>query len=161
MTRSVLHSDGLGPRKLTLECRHDRLLIADCIEALAGELRSTVVDAQAPAPLRDDLVSIARTVYAARRKIDEIFEMNGFAVSPAWDIMLDLYQASIQNREISISSASIGAACPPTTALRWLHALEAEGLLRRCGDPADKRRSFVRLTDEAKEKIERALCSIS
>ena len=34
---------------------------------------------------------------------------------PAWDILLDLYIANVENKPVSVSSACIGSAAPPTT----------------------------------------------
>jgi predicted transcriptional regulator len=101
--------------------------------------------------------SIARELYAKRRKIDEIFETAGFAVSPAWDIMLDLFQADAQFKSLSVSSACLGAACPSTTALRYLRMLERDGFIERISDPNDKRRAFVALTGEGRRRMEMAL----
>ncbi len=85
--------------------------------------------------------------------------MQGFAVSPGWDILLDLYRARAARQEISVSSASIGAACAATTALRWLAILEEMQLTERRPDADDKRRVFVDLTNDGVMKIEKALIS--
>ena len=43
----------------------------------------------------------------------------GLFADPAWDIMLDLFAARIEGKDITVSSAGIAACVPPTTALRW------------------------------------------
>ena len=131
--------------------------IADQMEALAIELRSITDNSVDVVPSPATLQAIVRKVYSARRKVDEIFGMQGFSVSPAWDIMMDLYQALERGKPISVTSACIGAACPPTTALRWLQALESMHLIERSQDAFDKRRSVVTLTEGAKVKIASAL----
>jgi hypothetical protein len=136
---------------------HDRLVIADCIETLAAELRGAVDYDPRPAPRDVDLLSLAKKAYSARRDLDAVFDLPGLSISPAWDILLDLYLAAGQSKTVSVSSACIGAACPPTTALRWLQALEKMALVRKMDDPNDGRRSFLELTDDAKCKIEAAL----
>jgi hypothetical protein len=83
--------------------------------------------------------------------------MTGFAVSPAWDMMLDLYQAKVKGRPISVTSACIGGACPATTGLRWLQVLESHHLVVRKPDAADKRRFVVELTEGGRARMERAL----
>jgi hypothetical protein len=133
--------------------------IADQMEALAIELRTISNNALEAVPSEATLLGIARKVYSARRKIDDIFGMPGFAVSPAWDIMLDLYMASGKGKQVSVTSACIGAACPSTTALRWLQALESMQLVQRFQDQVDKRRIVVTLTDGAVVKIRQALAS--
>lgn len=137
--------------------QENRETIADRMEALAIELRSMSDKEMQIVPSQATLLALAGKIYSARRKVDEIFGMVGFSVSPAWDIMLDLYKAKIAGRAISVTSASIGAACPSTTALRWLQALENMGLLQRTEDSRDRRRVEVTLTDAATVKILRAL----
>jgi hypothetical protein len=127
------------------------------MEALAIELRSiSDMDSQA-VPSEATLVALAGKIYSARRKVDEVFGMPGFAVSPAWDIALDLYRAKAEGKTISVTSACIGAACPATTALRWLQVLETMKLVERKPDDQDGRRSVVELTDGAVVKVAKAI----
>ncbi|MFY7834975.1 MAG: winged helix DNA-binding protein [Novosphingobium sp.] len=134
-----------------------RAKIADTLEALAIELRTHSDEEMATIPTESTLVALAAKVYTARRQIDTIFGMAGFAVSPAWDMMLDLYQAKVLGRRISVTSACIGGACPTTTGLRWLQVLESSHLVERKADPEDKRRYVIELTDGGRVKVERAL----
>lgn len=89
--------------------QENRETIADRMEALAIELRSMSDKEMQIVPSQATLLALAGKIYSARRKVDEIFGMVGFSVSPAWDIMLDLYKAKIAGRAISVTSASIGA----------------------------------------------------
>ena len=50
---------------------------------------------------------------------------------------------------ISISSATIAAAVPPTTALRYIEALQRHGLAERRPDPDDRRRWYLIPTEAA------------
>ena len=131
--------------------------IADRMEALVFDLRAMADVDAASITTEPAMVSLAGRLYAARRKVDEIFGMAGFSVSPAWDIMLDLFQADAKGMQVSVTSASIGAGCPATTALRWLQVLEAMGLLVRKPDPEDGRRSVVEITQTAIHKIKLAI----
>lgn len=90
---------------------------------------------------------LARQAYATRRKRSAIFGCAEIFGEPAWDILLDLYIANVENKPVSVSSACIGSAAPPTTGLRWLGVLAEEGLILREHDPEDQRRVLVRLTD--------------
>ncbi len=131
--------------------------LADRMEALAIELR-TMSDGEAQAvPSQGTLTNLAAKIYKARRSVDGVFGMQGFAVSPGWDILLDLYQAKIRGRQISVTSACIGGACPATTGLRWLQVLENRSLVLRKPDCADKRRIVVELTDGGQVLVEKAL----
>jgi hypothetical protein len=131
--------------------------LADHMEALAIELRSISDDTMQVIPTEATLVLVAKRIYNARRGVDKLFDMAGFAVSPAWDIMLDLYQARASGQKVSVSSATIGGACPPTTGLRWLQVLEDRQLIVRLPDETDGRRIIVELTDCAIIKIAKAL----
>jgi len=109
------------------------------------------------APHVFDTPKAAKMIYGGRRKIDHVFGVNGFSVSPAWDIMLDLYVARSSNKAVSTSSACIGAACPSTTGLRWLRILEQRGLLTKADDATDGRRSFYSLTEVGVSLTEAAI----
>jgi hypothetical protein len=129
------------------------------MEALATELKTLSnrpIDAVAG---ESTYRAIAAKLYAARRKIDEIFGEPGLAVSPAWDMLLDLYEARAQNKDVSVTSACIGAACPTTTGLRWLQFLETKRLIKRMPDPNDKRRHVVALTERGRARVEIALAA--
>lgn len=72
---------------------------------------------------------------------------------PAWDILLDLYRARLQDKMITITSACIAADVPQTTALRWIGALEQTGLIERVQNPQDQRSSWLRLSDLAMKSL--------
>jgi len=94
----------------------------------------------------DALLTFARESYAIRRRRARYLPAELFG-EPTWDILLDLYVATRENRPVPTTSACIGAHVPPTTALRWLRILEARGLVEREEDGRDGRRTFVRLTN--------------
>lgn len=65
---------------------------------------------------------------------------------PAWDILLDLFIATTESCRRTISTVGLAGNIPQTTALRWINALEREGLVVRQPDPIDARRVFVDLS---------------
>ena len=73
---------------------------------------------------------------------------------PAWDMLLDLYSASLAQLRVTISSLCRASNVPPTTALRWIKTLETEGLITRQNDPLDARRYFVELTEAGLSALE-------
>lgn len=89
-----------------------------------------------------------RAAIRARRLRDQFFE-GGLFADPAWDMLLDLFAAHLEHARVSVSSLCIAAAVPPTTALRWITTMREAGLLERQGDPFDRRRAFVVLTETA------------
>ena len=72
---------------------------------------------------------------------------------PAWDMLLDLAEARLSGKRVSVSSLCIAANVPATTALRRIGDLVAENLATRIRDPEDGRRVFVDMTDEAFAQI--------
>jgi len=103
-------------------------------------------DAEMPA------VSQIRAMIRARRMRDQYFSGELFA-DPAWDMLLDLLLARLEQRTVAVSSLCIAAAVPPTTALRWIKRLTDEGIFIRTADPRDGRRVFIDLSDEAAEAM--------
>jgi predicted transcriptional regulator len=110
----------------------------------------------------DELVEQAKPaaraidLYGNRRRRVKLFGPDLFG-EPAWDILLDLFIATETGKQISVTSACIGAAVPLTTALRWLSMLEARGLIVRESDDKDARRSYVRLSDMGRELMDQYL----
>ena len=107
-----------------------------------------------PSHRRSLLLQAAQMRYDERRKRSAIFGHSELFGEPAWDILLDLYIAHAKGKEVSVSSACIGSAVPPTTGLRWLGILQATGLVVREHDSGDQRRVLVRLSHEGIEKME-------
>lgn len=98
---------------------------------------------------------LAREAYATRRRRGAIFDNDELFGEPAWDILLDLYIAHAENKAVSVSSACIGSAAPPTTGLRWLGVLGEQDLIVREHDPDDQRRVLVRLTERGLQAMDR------
>lgn len=99
------------------------------------------------------MLAFARETYNVRRKRARFLPADLFG-EPTWDILLDLYVATCENRAVPTTSACIGAHVPPTTALRWLRILEARGLVEREEDGSDGRRTFVRLSAQGLTAME-------
>ncbi len=105
-----------------------------------------------------DAVEIRRVIRARRMRAD-YFEGDLFA-DPAWDMLLDLYAAELEHRQISVSSLCIAAAVPPTTALRWIGTLNEAGLFDRKADPSDRRRAYIALSESARRGMERYIAAV-
>ncbi|MEP5939056.1 MAG: MarR family transcriptional regulator [Erythrobacter sp.] len=118
----------------------------------SGEPTSSQAD---DAPHTDDtplsrrkLLALAEKAYADRRKREQIIGSADLFGEPAWDILLHLFIAFLKENEVSVSSACIGSAAPPTTGLRWLGVLEDNALVVREKDLADQRRILVRISED-------------
>lgn len=93
-----------------------------------------------------------RNLLKARRLRDQYFDMELFA-DPAWDMLLDLMAARLENKNVSVSSLCIAASVPPTTALRWIKTMTEENIFRRRADDRDGRRIFIELSDDAADAM--------
>ncbi len=99
-----------------------------------------------------------RAIIRARRMRDHFFKSDLFA-DPAWDMLLDLMAARLEQQKVAVSSLCIAAAVPPTTALRWIKTLSEQGLFVRVADSEDGRRVFIELSDRAAADLEAYLKS--
>ena len=89
-----------------------------------------------------------RNLIKARRLRDHYFDAELFA-DPAWDMLLDLMAARLENIKVSVSSLCIAAGVPPTTALRWIKTMTEEKIFERIADETDGRRIFIQLSDDS------------
>lgn len=90
---------------------------------------------------------IANWWLKARRLRENMFGSALFA-DPAWDILLDLYTARARGERVQITSLSLAARVPHSTAIRWARIMTRHGLLVREKDPKDGRRVHVTLSEE-------------
>lgn len=117
------------------------LSLVECMEPQASPTEQVAGD---PRPTEAQVRQVIRT----RRTRSQFFAAELFA-DPAWDILLDLYAASLGQRRVSVSDACLAAAVPASTGLRWITTLEKAGLVVRTNDPLDRRRVFVALSGHA------------
>lgn len=96
---------------------------------------------------------VLRDVIRNRRLRERLFG-SGLFFDPAWDILLDLYQAHLVQQRVATSELGRAAAIPPTTTLRWVDKLEQSGLVIRKPDPLDARRMFVELSKKGREAMQ-------
>lgn len=96
---------------------------------------------------------IAAYVKAHRRR-DLLFSPGLFS-DPAWEILLDLFVAKGESRDVAMDSVCLAAGVPASTAWRKFAMLEAEGLVTRHADPDDRRKTHVEVTPLAIDCIRR------
>jgi ActR/RegA family two-component response regulator len=80
---------------------------------------------------------------------------------PAWNILLDLLLASLENRKVSVSSACIVAGVATTTALRLVNRMVEDGVLERLPDEKDGRRDFLIIRPEVQAALKDYLIDLS
>lgn len=101
---------------------------------------------------------MVRLVLKMRRLRDNQLGSENFA-EPAWDILLETFAAQLSQTRISVSALCYASAVPLTTALRWISKLEADGWLMRKADRFDGRRSWIELSPNAVERLQRLFSS--
>jgi DNA-binding MarR family transcriptional regulator len=69
-------------------------------------------------------------IIKSRTARSRFFPSNLFS-EPAWDMLLKLYAAAIEQRSLSVSALAKTVDVEPSTAARWVHALEKEKLVTR------------------------------
>ncbi len=129
-------------------------VLAQRIETLALELRS-VSNPEAGAFASNETLSVlAATLRIVLKKIDEIFEFEGFVFTPACVILLELFQARARGSVLSIS-----ALCQPMSSLavglRWIEVLESWQLVEKLDAGSDEPR--VVLTERGYLRTAQAL----
>lgn len=76
-----------------------------------------------------------------------------------WDLLLDLFIAYEECRDISMSSAAVAANVSETTALRYIAMMTDKGMIVRRADDGDKRRTYVSLSYDARCRVAEYLAS--
>lgn len=113
--------------------------IADRMEALSLEVRGMNDPQYVGLASTDTLNAVAATLKTTRRKIDQIFDYEGFATSPACDIVLELFEARSRGAPKSVPALCDSINCAASTILRWLHAMEVMQLIERSSEGSDGR----------------------
>ena len=130
---------------------------ASCVSDVQFKYSAEPVDTRVvPLPLAEDVRDILRL----RRMRNRFFDSALFA-DPAWDMLLDLMAARLEGEDVSVSSLSIAASVPSTTALRWIRNMTDLGLFERRADPMDGRRVYINLTDAATNAMARYFAAAS
>lgn len=111
---------------------------------MSGPPRSARQHAEDSSPL-----ARATAIYAFRRRRAEIFAEPDIFGEPAYDMLLDLYIAHHEGRQVTVSDACHASHVPWATALRNLKMLHGRGLIQRSMDHNDRRRCYVALEPRA------------
>jgi DNA-binding MarR family transcriptional regulator len=141
-------------RKSSFQEAHEQELSAvhelEALQDQLDRLRSRLAEQPSSTPVAfnsEFSAQLVKEIVRSRRQRDKLFGTELFG-EPAWDILLELFVAEQSRRKLSVTSACLASAVPPTTAIRWVEKLENEGWVRRENDPRDRRRSWVVLTSK-------------
>ena len=122
--------------------------------------RLAEADPDAGADLSEqELTELACRIYESRRLRARFLSMSLLG-EPVWDMVLALYCFSARGRRMSVSSLCYASGVPPTTALRWIGVMEERDLVCRSKDHRDGRKTYLHLTEQGKQAMQRYLRSI-
>ncbi|MBB4859950.1 DNA-binding MarR family transcriptional regulator [Novosphingobium chloroacetimidivorans] len=98
---------------------------------------------------------LAEGIYRCRRQRDRLF--GPIFGEPAWDILLDLFVMEAKGMGVPVSSACVASGTSHSTALRQIDELVRCGLVERIRDIHDRRRTYLRLSEQGLRKLTLAL----
>ena len=104
-----------------------------------------------PLPAADLLCAALRM--AAARGIREDLFGNGLFLNPGWNMLLELFIAGEEGRNVTIKSACVAACVPQSTALRHIAHLIDVRLALRAQHPSDARSAYLKLTDRGRSRM--------
>jgi DNA-binding MarR family transcriptional regulator len=150
--RMTIHSFDLQTDQLR-RLREQVIGIASELERLSGDLtRRTHKSSDAPQNVISVEAGSVHRVIQIRRQRKKYLPADLFA-DPAWDMLLDLLHSELIYKRVSVSSLSLAANVPATTARRWIKLLVEQRLIVRQPDPADGRRVFVELNPDVSKSL--------
>lgn len=101
----------------------------------------------------------AEAIYRDRQRRAKFLPAIPFA-EPAWDMLLDLYFRTCRKERVSISNACAASGVPAATALRWIDILVEGNMVLREADATDRRRIWLKPTDECMAQLKNYLSSM-
>jgi DNA-binding MarR family transcriptional regulator len=109
------------------------------------------------APPSSELVGRAiRARHLRRRYFPDMF----FG-EPAWDMLLELLDAELDARQVTITNLCEAVGVPGSVGIRWLNSLVAEGLVRKRPDPHNTFCEFIELEPAASTAFRRYFAELS
>ena len=73
---------------------------------------------------------------------------------PAWKILVTLARAPEGGPKTSITGIAHGADVPMATAIRYIAAMELQGVIERVPHPHDRRQVLIRLTEDGRRRLD-------
>ena len=92
-----------------------------------------------------DAAELLSGIIRGRHRRSTFFSAELFA-DPAWDILLDLFLAELQQRTVAVRELGRSSTVPSTILNRWLDKLEKDGWLGRKPDPSNPDRRVAALS---------------
>jgi DNA-binding MarR family transcriptional regulator len=99
-----------------------------------------------------------RALIAARHARSEALGPD--LASPGWSLLLELFRAHLEKRQVRIARLASDAQVPLTTALRWIDQLARRELVSRTADPQHEGVALLSLTEAGHEAMEDYFVSV-
>lgn len=106
----------------------------------------------------NDIANLRRSIVQRQQRYEHFG--NELFFDPAWDIILTLAYAEVEQRRVSTTELCAASAVPVTTALRWISNMTTQGALTRRPDPFDRRRVYVELSEATSKSVSQYIHSI-
>ena len=103
------------------------------------------------------LAVFADHLITSRRVRDQLLNVSGLFGEPAWDLLLLLFVAHVDGKQIPIMSASISSTTATSAELSYLKALESKKLVERVDSRSGDGVVIVQLTTHAVSQMTEAL----
>jgi hypothetical protein len=92
-----------------------------------------------------------RAIITARRLRSQYLGLD--ATDAAWSMMLELYAARLEGRDVHQTGLGVAAAVPETTALRVTRYMLTIGVFLKKPDPEDKRLLIISLSNATSNRM--------
>jgi DNA-binding IclR family transcriptional regulator len=97
-------------------------------------------------------MQLAQALLSQARRREQFFP-NIVFYDPQWLMVLDLFVATAQGRDLAISSVCIASGAANATAWRNIRLLEDRGIILRTPHPSDRRSRFLKLSLEGRQQV--------
>ncbi|WP_052761967.1 hypothetical protein [Aurantiacibacter luteus] len=126
---------------------HELLAMAEQLERTSFVRDTHRLDSE-HVPLQN-LAELAARLHADRERRHEYFD-SALLGEAAWDMMLYLFAAAVEKRQVSITTACNASGVPYSTALRYIDVLVRQGLAIRSTSEKDNRVSYIAMTHDCR-----------
>lgn len=117
--------------------------IVEISEKVENEIRSEIFESN-----DDKYLSNFVQRYMENRNLRNKMIHKDLFSDPCWDILIDVFSARLNEKNISVSAVATAGNMPHTTGLRYIDTLEKIGYIYRERDDWDGRRIFVKISDQ-------------
>ncbi len=133
----------------------------EAVLAIIRQATARLAALSEPRPVRNGPLCpvMAEKLYSDRRRRDDYFPRGLFG-EPAWDLLLALFIALEDGRDLDLAKAYEAAEVNPKDGPALIDKLVASGMVVRSRGQHDKRRNTVILTDEAVERMSNYLIDV-